>query len=220
MIKLGSIISVAIVFITTTAFAQKFFDSSVYYSITNIDKKGKSAVLEETYRLYVDKKGILPYLNEPKSSNVKTTRGGDYLFYAVDNEIYLKYKDEKMMINKKLFSLTIHDTIAIGNDLEYPMMCFLFGDKSVYEGIESVILFGEKQEAYKFKLFFDEYSYTYLYLQKDDLLPLRYEIVDGVKGSDETSRILVTIDKVSGKTYNGKAAAQFNTSLAEAVCSR
>lgn len=193
--------------ILNTISAQKFYDSSIQYSITNSENGKSTAKCKEYYKLYVTKQGFQPYLNN--ASN-KSEKGTSFLMYEKNNDIYVKFEDDfKQIQNIKLFSKKAGSVTYIDSELDYPMLCFFFGSKVVFEGTEKCVIEDVIIESYKIKIISDENNFTTIYINSSDLIPLKYEIVEvDKKNQDMKSRIVVEIESIKGKFNSLTAFAE------------
>lgn len=195
--------------IVTILNAQSFYDNSVFYSIENV-KKGKK--YPEKYKLYLDKRGFQPYLTKKSLFTKKdvTDKGDDFLIYEENDAIYLKYKEGKTYKKEMFFSLKEGDTTDIYTEAVMPLMVMFYGERAVFEGIEKVKIYDKIHDVYKFNLFFKDLFAMTVYLKKDDLVPVKYEMVFRNKITKEIKdNVVVQLEKVSGTGYNGDADITF-----------
>lgn len=197
--KISTILAVFLFFgIMNPITAQKFYDSSIQYSITNTENGKAVSKCKETYKLYVTKQGFQPYLNN--ASN-KIEKGISFQLYEKNNDVFIKFEDDyKQIQNIKLFSKTIGSETTIDSEIEYPMLCFFFGSKVIFEGKEKCVIEDVVIESYKIIISSDENNYSIIYINSSDLIPLKYEIIEtNRKSQDMKSRIVVEIESIKGK---------------------
>lgn len=185
--------------------AQSFQDCSFYYSISTEDKKGIE-LQPETYRLYYNNLDINPYITRVPNGKKPAEKGESYTLFQKDSSLYMTHKMGKDITTLKLASFRQGDTIAIDDEYDYPMMLFLFGERSVLSSVEKVAVFGYTIDAYVIKFIQDKNNYTYLYLHKENLLPLKYEVIQAnTKKNIIKNKIIVQIERAAGQYINGLA---------------
>lgn len=185
--------------------AQSFEDCSFYYSISTEDRSGVK-IQPETYRIYYNNQDINPYITKTSDDKKPAEKGGSYALFAKDGFIYMRHSLDNDLTTLKIASLNSADTLPIDEDYEYPMMMFPFGEKSVLSKIEKVAVFGFTIDAYVVKFIQNEDNYTLLYLHKENLLPLKYEIIQAnSKKNVIKNKIIVQIERAAGLYINGLA---------------
>lgn len=190
--------------------AQKFYDNSLFYSITN--KLQDNKIYHEEYKLYLDKQGFQPYLlkNNFLTKARITTKGESFHLFEDNNAIYLKYEDGRSYSTQKIFSLVENDTVDVFSEIPLPMLVMFYGEKAVYQGVENVSIYGEKYQAYKFFLYYGEIFQMTVHLKKDDLIPLKYEMEIKNRFTKKTKHnLLVELDRISGSEFEGNANVTF-----------
>jgi len=192
--------------------AQKFYDSSIFYSIEK-QRGENNKSFKESFKIYVNEKGFQPYLYKKENSHAK--KGQAYSLYSHENNIYLTFDDGYDLVDKIYFSLNTSEQIDIYTEENLPMTCFFFGEKSQFLGEENVLINKERIEVYKFKLLSENNVVGYVYLTKDNLLPLKYIFLN-----EKEEKVTVLIDRMSGNTFNGKVAVDFIEDSNESVALR
>lgn len=120
--------------------------------------------------------------------------------------MYMSHKLATNTTTLKIASLRVADTVSIVDEYDNPMMLFAFGDRSVTSMIEKAKVFGLETDVYVIKFIQDEDNYTLLYLHKESLLPLKYEIiVANTKKNEVKNKITVLIEKGAGRNVNALA---------------
>lgn len=191
--------------INTVTYAQSFQDCSFYYSISTEDKKGVE-IQPETYRIYYNNMDINPYITRDPDSKKPAEKGESYTLFEKDSSLYMTHKIGVDVTTLKIASFQLGDTVLIDEEYDYPMMLFPFGGKSVLNSIEKVAVFGYTIDAYVIKFIQDEDNFTFLYLHKENLLPLKYEIIEAnTKKNIIKNKIIVQIEKAAGLYINGLA---------------
>ncbi|MBK8805784.1 MAG: hypothetical protein IPO21_03665 [Bacteroidales bacterium] len=189
-------------------YAQKFFDSSITYSIKSKAEGKDMLVHNELYKLYVTSEGIQPYLVNTKEKSSNPKKGDMFSICEIDNAVILTFKDVEFGTQKvKLFSTKVGDTSMVDADIELPMMCFYSGSKIVFEGVVNTTVENVSLESYKIKIIYNELNFTYAYIEKEDFLPLKYEIFELQKEKLTTkNQIIVEIESIMGKFSNTTAS--------------
>ncbi len=199
------LVSLIICFTSLNLFAQSFEDCSFYYSIRTEDKNGIK-ILPENYRIYYNNLDINPYLSKSVDTKKPSVKGESYTLFEKDQYLYIKHKLGTDVTTLKVASLKAYDTIKIDDEYDYPMMFFPFGERSVLQGIEKIAVFGLTTDAYVIKFIQNDNNYTFLYLHKDNLLPLKYEIISANTAKNKIrNKIIVQIEKANGLYINGLA---------------
>ncbi len=200
------LITLVLFSMSVKGYAQSFEDCSFYYSISTEDNKCVK-VQPETYRIYYNNMNINPYLNRDTDGNKPDVKGDTYTLYEKNNCLFMTRKTGAEISTLKIASLKLGDTVEIDEEYDNPMMLFAFGERSVMTQIANVEVFGQAAEIYIIKFIQDEDNYTYLYLHKKYLLPLKYEIiVANTKKNIIRNKITVVIEKGNGQNVSGSAA--------------
>lgn len=200
-----NLIALLLLNISFTLTAQSFQDCSFYYTISTEDKKGIE-IQPETYRLYYNNMDINPYLTRVPDSKKPAEKGESYTLFEKDSSLYITHKMGIDVVTLKIASLKLGDTVTIDDEYDYPMMIFPFGERSVLSAIEKVTVFGYTVDAYVVKFIQNDNNYTYLYLHRENLLPLKYEIIQAnTKKNSIKNKIIVQIEKAAGLYINGLA---------------
>ena len=127
----------------------------------------------------------IPYMlksNEGKSITVK------YFEEAIEENDEKDVVDQDMNFEIELFSTNTNDTITLREPIDFPIMFFDDDVKTVCVGSDFVIFNNEKFDCYKFKLLdFPVKGYSFIYLNKSDLVPIKYEVFSFASKKEKNS---------------------------------
>lgn len=207
----GTIVNAALSILLFVSVATQAANSSYYFTVSNkssgtILSKEMSEQFNFFYKLSFSNDTIYPYYCHD-SLGKECFPKIPYMLKEKDRIITVKYFEEalddtygeantsEMNYELTLFSLNPNDTLKLTEPIDFPIMFFDDNVKTVFSG-EDVVVYGDNRlDCYKFKILdFPIKGFSYIYLDRKNLVPIKFEVISFSSKKSATIRDYSTIN--------------------------